>query len=334
MWSENYMQRALELAAFGGGRVSPNPFVGAVIVAEGRIIGEGYHRRFGEAHAEVNAINSVKDEDRGWLSRATMYVTLEPCSHFGKTPPCSNLIMEKGIPEVVIATEDPFLKRHKSGIEMLRENGINVKVGVMEREARFINRRFFTAHTLHRPFILLKWAQTGNGYIGNSDGTRLRISTPLTQVLMHRERALYDGILAGTNTVATDHPRLSCRYWPSRDERPLFLTFDSERLPEEYRNRESVTAYKRPDETLRRYVERLYEEQGLISLMVEGGRATLQAFLDEGLFDEIRIESAPALEGGNIPAPGWTEAARIRGLKETKPKECDGNIIRSFVKNY
>lgn len=300
-----FMKRALQLSLMGAPNVSPNPMVGAVIVADGRIIGEGYHRMFGEAHAEVNAINSVAEGDRPLLKESTMYVTLEPCSHYGKTPPCSELIIRTGIPRVVVAVEDPFLKDKASGIDMMRAAGIEVEVGLMREEALQINRRFFTAHSLKRPFVLLKWAQSADGFMARKDGSPVRFSSDYTQMLMHRERSLCDAIMVGTDTVLNDNPSLNCRLWPCRDprRRPLKVTFDSPRLTglSEIEKGELVT--KRADENLGSFLHRLFTDYKIISLMIEGGSKTLNSFIREGLFDEIRIETAALVLNEGIPAP-------------------------------
>lgn len=300
-----YMKRALQLSTFGGTEVSPNPFVGAVIVARGRIIGEGYHRRYGGPHAEVNAINSVREEDRALLRESTMYVTLEPCSHHGKTPPCADLIIATGIPHVVVATEDPFPKVSGSGIERMREAGISVEVGMMQEEARLINRRFFTAHTMRRPYILLKWAQSADGFIAAEDGQPVRFSTDYTRMLMHRERAFYDAILAGPGTIATDNPRLSCRLWPCREpeKRPLKVTFESSRLKGDSLLEKGDLIVKPREMPLGDFVRMLYADHGITSLMVEGGRKTLESFIQAGLYDELRIETSPLRLGTGIPVP-------------------------------
>lgn len=300
-----YMKRALQLSTFGGSEVSPNPFVGAVIVARGRIIGEGYHRRFGGPHAEVNAINSVSEEDRALLGESTMYVTLEPCSHHGKTPPCADLIIATGIPHVVVATEDPFPKVSGSGIERMRKAGISVEVGMMKEEARLINRRFFTAHTLRRPYILLKWAQSADGFIAAADGQPVRFSTDYTQMLMHRERAFYDAILVGPWTIATDNPRLNCRLWPCREpeKRPLKVTFESSRLNGDSLLEKGDIIIKPREMPLEDFVRMLYADHGITSLMVEGGRKTLESFLQADLYDELRIETSPLRLTTGIPAP-------------------------------
>ena len=231
---EYYMRRAIELARKGAGFVSPNPMVGAVIVAPGgRIIGEGWHRRYGGPHAEVNAVASVKAEDDMLLPESTIYVSLEPCSHYGKTPPCSKLLIEKRFRRVVIGMRDPFKEVSGRGIVMLREAGIEVIENVLEKECRHLNRRFITAHTLHRPYIQLKWAQSADGYIAainaQGEGIPVKLSDPLTSVEMHRERAMADAILAGTNTIISDNPSLTTRLWPGKSPRPVI--FASARIP-------------------------------------------------------------------------------------------------------
>lgn len=330
------MKRALQLSLLGGTRVSPNPFVGAVIVARDRIIGEGFHRQFGEAHAEVNAVASVNDADKVLLKESTMYVTLEPCSHFGKTPPCADLVISCGIPHVVIAAEDPFLKDYESGIEKMRNAGIEVETGLMRREAHWINRRFFTAHTMKRPFILLKWAMSSDGFMAGEEGRTVTISNPFTQLLVHRERAMYDAIMVGTNTILCDNPRLDCRRWPARlpDKRPLKVTFDSKSLTGSSRLEHGELIKKTPDESLESFMHRLYSEYEITSMMVEGGRKTLELFLGKGLFDEIRIETSPMLIKKGIEAPDPIPAVKAKGMRELIPETHCGNTIRIFVKNY
>ena len=323
------MKRALQLSTFGGPRVSPNPFVGAVIVADGRIIGEGYHRRYGEAHAEVNAVRSVREADRQLLRKAAMYVTLEPCSHFGKTPPCADLIIREGIPRVVVATEDPFLKDYESGIEKMRNRGIDVEVGLMGEEARFINRRFFTAHTLKRPYVLLKWAQSADGFIAAEGDSPVRLSNPFTLMLMHRERAMYDAIFVGTNTVVSDNPALTCRLWPTRnpESRPLKATFFSPRLSKNHRIVDDALVTTLPGESVPSFLHRLYRDFGVTSLMVEGGKATLDSFIATGLADEFRVETAPKILGSGIPAPELPG-----GLYPLRTEEYFSNSINTYLK--
>lgn len=329
------MKRALQLSLHGGPRVSPNPFVGAVIAARGRVIGEGYHRCYGEAHAEVNAVNSVNKEDSVLLKEATMYVTLEPCSHFGKTPPCADLVVRTGIPRVVVAAEDPFLSNHESGIGKMRQAGIDVEVGLMREEARFINRRFFTAHELRRPFILLKWAQSADGFIAAKGGKPVTFSSPFTKMMMHRERAFYDAIMVGTHTVISDNPRLDCRLWPCHlPGRPVKLSFNSQSLPANSLLMQGHHILKDPDESIKDFMHRLYEQEGITSVMVEGGAHTLESFLHEYLFDEIRIETAPFSLGDGVKAPDPLGFILDNGLMMRQPIIIDNRSITYFVKNY
>ena len=211
MKEEKYMRRCIQLAKNGLCNVSPNPMVGAVIVCEGQIIGEGYHIRCGEAHAEVNAIRSVKDPSL--LKHSTIYVSLEPCSHHGKTPPCADLIIEKQIPRIVIGCQDPFSKVAGKGIQKLRDAGCEVIVGVLETECRELIRKFITFHTLHRPYIVLKWAESADGFIDleRTEGQPVILSTPLTSMLVHKKRAESDAIMVGTRTALLDNPALTVR---------------------------------------------------------------------------------------------------------------------------
>ena len=285
-----FMRRALQLARRGLGNVSPNPMVGAVIVSKsGRIIGEGYHRRFGDVHAEVNAINSIRAEDRALLPESTLYVTLEPCSHFGKTPPCSNLLIENKLRRVVIATLDPFVKVNGRGAGILRNAGIEVESGVLEHEARSLNARFFIAHTLHRPFIFLKWAQSREGYFSvrykdieapanERCSAQARFSDNIGLTLMHRLRANHDAIAVGSGTALADQPQLTVREWHGRN--PQKIIFD---------RRGRIGS---PTPEIREFLDILYNE-GYTSIMVEGGASVLKWFIDAGLWDLARIEVCP-----------------------------------------
>ena len=279
-----YMRRALQLARLGEGLVSPNPMVGAVIVLEdGRIIGEGYHHRYGGPHAEVCAIRSVKEADRHLLSDSTIYVTLEPCSHYGKTPPCAKLIIDTGIPRVVVGSADPFKEVSGRGIRMLREAGVEVVEDVMREECDTLNVRFLTAHRLGRPWIQLKWAQSADGFMAgvNDDGIPypVRFSTPVSSVWMHRRRSMVDAIMVGRNTLEIDRPRLDCRYWTGRAPRRIT-----------------------PRHDLEEQMHELYKE-GVTSLMVEGGPTLLQSFIDLGLYDDLKIETSEKYLGSGLPAP-------------------------------
>lgn len=289
---EKYMARALQLASCGAGHVSPNPMVGAVIVSpDNRIIGEGFHRMYGEAHAEVNAVSSVKEENLSLLSQSTMYVTLEPCSHWGKTPPCAAMLCEKGFKKVVIGISDPNPRVAGRGIKMLRDAGIEVVVDCLRQECEKINIRFFTAHTRHRPWILLKWAETSEGKMNNFDSSPLKISSPLTLSLMHAQRAKCDAILVGTNTLLTDNPSLTTRYWPGHNPRPVI--FDS---PRWRRCAQNLFIFQRepiildPNVTLEENINLLFEKHNITSLMVEGGKTLINSFIQKGLYDCIRQE--------------------------------------------
>lgn len=295
------MRRALQLAAMGQGRVSPNPMVGAVIVCDGKIIGEGYHRQWGGPHAEVNAVASVADKTK--LCRSTIYVTLEPCSHYGKTPPCAELIIKNGIPRVVVGAMDPFEKVRGRGVDMLRKAGVDVVTGVLEKECEELNKHFMTAHKSGRPFVLLKWAESNDGFISKKGGEPVALSNELTKMWMHRERSRYDAIMVGTNTIITDNPQLSVREWPGRN--PRCITFDLKgRLPKDCQviGKEGaiVVTENIPLDDL---LGRLYKEHGITSLMVEGGAKLLQSFLDDGCYDEVRIERSTLKIGEGIKAP-------------------------------
>lgn len=277
---EKYMRRCLQLARNGRQNSRPNPMVGAVIVADNRIIGEGYHVRCGEGHAEVNAFASVKQEDEALLYEATIYVSLEPCAHYGKTPPCCDLIIRKGVKRCVCGCVDPFAKVQGRGIEKIREAGIEVTVGVLEKECQWLNRRFFTFHQHHRPYIILKWAQTVNGYLDNQ-GETLAISTEFTRMLVHQLRATEDAILVGNATEKREHPLLTVREWYGKN-------------PVKY-----VLSHAHPIDEI---FQDCYERQ-LQSLIVEGGRQTLQSFIDRGLWDEIRIETGDVIVAGGTHVP-------------------------------
>ena len=277
---EKYMRRCLQLAANGIQGARPNPMVGALIVVKGRIIGEGYHVRCGEGHAEVNAFASVRPEDEPLLKEATIYVSLEPCAHFGKTPPCADLIIKKGVRRVVVGCVDPFAEVQGRGIERIRKAGIEVTVGILEKECQWLNRRFFTYHSKHRPYIILKWAQTANGFI-DDHGQALQISNEQTQMLSHQLRAEEDAILVGHTTDIREHPQLTVRHWHGPNPKRIVLTHD------------------RP---LPQLMDDLYQH-GIQSLIVEGGRQTHESFMTAGLWDEIRVETAPVTVTDGTHAP-------------------------------
>ena len=318
-----FMQRCIQLARCGEAGAPPNPMVGAVVVCDGRIIGEGFHRRCGGPHAEVNAIGSVREKHL--LSRSTIYVSLEPCSHYGKTPPCADLIIRSGIPRVVIGCTDPFAKVNGLGIKRLRDAGCEVVVGILEAECRDLNRRFFTFHEKHRPWILLKWAQSKDKYIGQTS-SKVAFSSPLTQTLVHRLRARCQAILVGTNTAILDNPSLTTRLWQGPD--PLRLTIDRKGVlsPTLHLKDGSTPTVIYSNESLREILADLYN-RGIQSLMVEGGAKLLQSFIDEGLWDEARIETAPFFLGEGTKAPVLKDARFL------SKQDYGGQIIQNYRKN-
>lgn len=299
---ERYMRRCLQLAAGGIHYAKPNPMVGAVIVCNGRIIGEGYHVRCGEGHAEVNAFASVKAADEPLLTRSTIYVSLEPCAHYGKTPPCAELIIRKGVRRVVVGCIDPFARVQGRGIAMIREAGIEVTVGVLEEDCRRLNRRFFTYHKHRRPYILLKWAQTADGFL-DDNFLPLTISTPFTMMLSHKLRAENDAILVGRITAERDKPALNVRRWYGPD--PLRIVLGG-------------------GMTIDGVLDDLYNK-GMQSLIVEGGAKTHASFISRGLWDEIRVESSPQTIGGGTPAPTLPAEA-----VESHRENYDDNVIAYY----
>lgn len=331
------MRRALQLARQGAGHTSPNPMVGAVIVGpDGMIIGEGWHRKCGEGHAEVNAVASVNDPSL--LKDSTIYVTLEPCSHYGKTPPCAKLIIERGIRRVVVGTLDPFVKVSGRGVAMLREAGVEVAVGVLEEECRMLNCRFMTAHTTGRPWVQLKWAQTADGFIAlppEAGENPLHMSTPVTMRLMHRQRALCDAIVVGAATARIDDPSLTTRYWPGKS--PLRVVLSSQlSIPDNLKllndgmptiiynsvkseTRGAVEYVKMDTSNSLMWLTDLYR-RGITSVMVEGGTEVLQQMIDAKAWDEARIEVSPRRVGQGTAAPAIMGSAPKQYL-------IDGNQI-------
>jgi diaminohydroxyphosphoribosylaminopyrimidine deaminase/5-amino-6-(5-phosphoribosylamino)uracil reductase len=303
---ESYMRRCIQLALLGAGQVAPNPMVGAVLVYKERIIGEGYHREYGQPHAEVNCISSVAAGDQHLIPESTLYVSLELCSHFGKTPPCSDLIIRKGIPEVVIGCRDPFPEVNGKGIEKLRQAGIKVITGILEEECRKLNKRFLTFHTKQRPYIILKWAQTANGKTGSGQQERLLISNSFTNRMVHQWRSEEAAILVGTNTALLDDPSLDNRLWTGKS--PVRMILDlSLRLPGSLKifDRKQPTIifnlhrqeadgdllYYRIEESLP-VIKQLLDacfKLNLQSILVEGGTTLLHSFIGAGLWDEARV---------------------------------------------
>lgn len=335
---ELYMHRCLQLAQQAEGCTTPNPMVGAVVVCRGQIIGEGYHHRAGQPHAEVNAIASVADQSL--LAESTIYVNLEPCSHYGKTPPCAKLLIEKGIRRVVVGMGDPNEKVNGRGIAMLRQAGIEVEEHVLEHDCRQLNRRFVTFHTKKRPYILLKWAQTADGFIdkfrADNSTPPLRISNETTKTLNHQIRSVESAILVGTNTAILDNPHLTSRKWSDRN--PVRLALDrTRRIPTDYKlfdgstetviftdkteeNRNNLTFVKIDftENVVPQILDYLYRHQ-LQSVIVEGGRQLLQAFIDQNLWDEVHIETAPIEIGEGVPAPKFSaESTKITYFGDNK----------------
>ena len=307
---EKYISRCIELAKNGLGTTYPNPLVGSVIVYDGKIIGEGWHKKSGEPHAEVHAVNSVKDKTL--LKKATIYVSLEPCSHFGKTPPCCDLIIKNGIPNIVIGTVDPNIKVAGNGIKKLIDTGATVTVGILEKECKKLNKRFFTFHEKKRPYIILKWAESQDGFIAPSKNIRNEqkpfwITNEFSRQLTHKWRSEEQAILVGTNTVIDDNPRLDVRDWSGNN--PIRIVLDkNNRIQNDshvFDNQiktiilcQSITSinsentiFERIDfdkNIARQIIEVLYKHK-IQSLIIEGGRQTLQTFIDENLWDEARI---------------------------------------------
>ena len=316
---EKYMMRCIQLAQNGKLGAAPNPMVGAVVVCDGRIIGEGYNAKCGEAHAEVNAINSVKDESL--LRRSTLYVSLEPCAHYGKTPPCAKLIVSKGIPKVVIGCQDPFSKVAGKGIEILKQAGCEVVVGVLEKACQDLNKAFFTVQLKHRPFITLKWAQSADGFmdVERNDGEPVKLSSPLTQLIAHKRRAEHQAIIVGTQTARLDNPSLNVRDWCG--PQPLRIVIDKDlTLPRHlhlFDGSQPTLVVTEKNETIagamtlqvdfnQSILPQLMEElqrRNIQSLLVEGGSKLLQSFIDEGLWDEAYVEHCPQVLGHGLLSP-------------------------------
>lgn len=345
---ELYMRRCLQLAANGRGSTSPNPMVGAVIVCDGRIIGEGFHIRAGEPHAEVNAINSVCADDRKLLSRSTIYVSLEPCSHYGKTPPCCELIISCGIPRVVVGVSDSNTMVNGEGIARMRNAGIEVVVGVLSADSHRLNGTFFTLHEQLRPQVILKWAETADGYIDavRADGKALCISNSGSLLAVHKLRAETDAILVGTHTALYDNPSLTLRHWAGHS--PLRLVIDKHGILPATLNLFNgkaptvVYTYNPVKNKFGREVEQVKLDEvssvplqilkhlatiKINSLMVEGGAFLLQSFMDEGLWDIIRVERNPKLfAGSGVRAP-----ILPKGLMPESSR-CFGNDVFYYLR--
>jgi diaminohydroxyphosphoribosylaminopyrimidine deaminase / 5-amino-6-(5-phosphoribosylamino)uracil reductase len=331
-----FMQRCLDLALNGMGQVAPNPLVGAVLVHENRIIGEGWHARFGEAHAEVNALKNVKAHDRELIPESTLYVNLEPCSHHGKTPPCADLIIKNKIAKVVVASKDPNPLVAGKGLERLRANGVTVTESVLEKEALDLNKRFYVFHQKQRPFIMLKWAESRDGFMGKK-GERTKISNAFTDRVVHKWRSEEMSILIGTETALIDDPQLNVRLWEGPS--PVRLVLDKTgRLPgtlnlfngkiptlvftekqKENRGNIAFVTIDFNENLLRNLLSVLYERQ-IQSVLVEGGLQLLQSFIDKGLWDEIRVIRGKPVLGRGIVSPFF------KGILQERTKLGDDEL--------
>lgn len=318
---EIYMRRCIELAELGAGNVAPNPMVGAILVYDDKVIGEGYHEKFGEAHAEVNCISSVNESNKQFIENSIIYVSLEPCAHFGKTPPCVDLIIQKNIKHVVIGCRDSFEKVNGAGINKLIAAGIKVEVGTLEDECIDLNKRFFTVHQKKRPYIILKWAQSNDGFMAGEDFKKTKISNAYTDRLTHKWRSQEAAILVGSNTIKTDNPNLTTRNWIGKN--PARIVIDEKlKMPGDANvfnvdadtiiiNRilsaveKNVEFYKinGHQSAVEAVLACLYKRQ-INSVIIEGGTKTLQFFIDTGFWDEARVITNNALfinKGVNAP---------------------------------
>lgn len=301
-----FMQRCLDLAQKGMGAVAPNPMVGAVLVHENRIIGEGWHQQFGGPHAEVHCIQSVANEDKQFIFQSTLYVSLEPCNHYGKTPPCSDLIIHSQIKKVVIACTDPFEKVNGSGIKKLEDNKVEVITGILEKEAIQLNKRFFIFHQQQMPYVILKWAESNDGFIAKTQGKPVKISNHITDKLVHKWRSEEAAIIVGTNTVLNDNPSLTTRNWEGKNPLRIFIdkrlrvdakykildnSTDTLILNLEKNEKVGVIEFVMIHEEVRLVEEllQLLYKKGIQSLIVEGGSKLLQSFIEKNLWHEARV---------------------------------------------
>jgi diaminohydroxyphosphoribosylaminopyrimidine deaminase / 5-amino-6-(5-phosphoribosylamino)uracil reductase len=334
------MQRCLDLAALGAGFTAPNPMVGAVLVHQGRIVAEGWHRQYGQAHAEVNCFDSVAPADQSLIPESTLYCSLEPCFHFGKTPPCVERVLQERVRRVVIASLDPNPLVAGQSVQKMRAAGVEVTVGVLEEEARRLNRVFFHWVTQRSPYIVLKWAESADGFVGKS-GERVPVSGNSVRRLVHRWRTELQAIVVGAETAFTDNPLLDNRLYPGRQ--PLRIAFDGRgRVPASHHllddscptwilgpEREGSWKQTRfyPDINLRtpRGLSHLLASEGISSTLIEGGSALLQSFIDAGLFQEIRCIRNRNPIGVGIPAP-----VLPNGLLALEEQNINQDLIRIF----
>ena len=340
---EQYMRRCLQLAKLGAGNVAPNPMVGAVLVYEDKIIGEGYHQKYGGAHAEVNCINNVKEENKFLIEKATLYVSLEPCSHYGKTPPCADLIIKNKIKKVVIGCKDVYKEVAGSGIQKLVNANTEVIVGVLENDCIELNKRFFTFHLKFRPYIILKWAQAANAKIG-SVGKRILISNEYSNRLVHKWRSEEAAILVGTNTALIDDSLLTTRLW--RGKNAVRIVIDKKlKLPSTLKifntdaktiiynlvknsTEENVVYIKLEEENFKDQILQSLFEMNIQSVMVEGGAETLQSFINAGLWDEARV-----ITNENLTIENGIAAPEIKDFNLQKKERYFDDEISYFKNN-
>ena len=339
------MQRCIQLARLGCGYVAPNPMVGAVLVYNNLIIGEGYHQQYGGAHAEVNCIKSVAENNKELIPQSTLYVSLEPCAHFGKTPPCANLIIGYKIPRVVIGCADLFAKVNGKGISLLMDAGIEVMVGILEKECIQLNKRFFKFHQKKRPYIVLKWAQSVNGIIGSNSTKRLMISNESTNRIVHRWRSEEAAIMVGSNTVLKDNPKLNNRLWTGNQ--PIRLVLDRNNIIDSKSNvldgsqktiifnntssKESgATVYHKLNEdqdTIQQIIDYAYQHN-IQSVLVEGGATLLQLFINQNCWDEARV-----ITNTTLHVEEGVKAPQLSKYTLTKQENILSDLISYYSSN-
>lgn len=325
-----FIKRCIDIARLGAGNVAPNPMVGAVLVYNGSVIGEGWHKKYGEAHAEVNCINSVKDKHKKFIPDATLYVSLEPCAHYGKTPPCADFIIHHRIKKVVIGCRDIFAKVNGAGIKKMQNAGVEVITGICEDECVVLNKRFFTFHQKKRPYVILKWAQTCDGFIGSNGNNRMLITNEITNRIVHKWRSEEAAIVVGTRTVLQDNPMLTNRYYFGGSPVRMFVdkhlgvqgnfhllnneaaTIIFNTLKDEAGERLTYAKISFEEEVEKQILQYCFEKN-VLSIIVEGGAKLLQSFIDAGLWDEYRVitnTTMQAYEG--VAAPSLKGALLLR----------------------
>ena len=338
--SQLFMQRALQLARLGAGEVAPNPLVGCVIVHNQQIIGEGWHKKYGEAHAEVNAVESVLD--KSIISESEVYVTLEPCSHFGRTPPCADLLIKHRVKKVYVCNIDPNPLVGGKGIEKLRQSGIEVEVGLLKEEGNVLNKRFFTFIEKKRPYIILKWAESADGFIAKPNYESVQISNHLSKRFVHKMRSEEAGIMVGTNTARYDDPKLNTRLWTGKNairiiiDKQLSLpknlyiydksqpTFSFNYLENNYLENNNFIKISPEKPLPNAVIEELYHRK-IQSVIIEGGTILLQSFINSGLWDEAIVLKSKKILGGGIKAP------KMEG-KSIFQESLGGDRIEIFVR--